>query len=236
MTDKAFLDLLDLQVVDSEIDRLLKHRASLPELDRYKSAHAERSSLEATLAEQEAALEETTLAVKRTEGELDLLEKKKETEERRMYAGGLSSRDLENLQREIEMFGRQIATFEDEILAALDVRDEQEAAVLATRSSLDVVGSEVQRLETSIAAQWKDIDAGVEEQQDRRADIAPLIPEDLLELYERIRPSKEGVGAARLAEGVCGGCHLSLSPAEQLQVLKDDPPRCLHCRRILVPQ
>lgn len=236
MTEKAFLDLLDLQSVDSEIDRLLAQRGSLPELDEFKAAHEERSRLEAALAEQEAALDETSLTVKRTEGELDLLEKKKEMEERRMYAGGLSARDLENLEKEIEMFGRQIATFEDEILAALEVRDQQEADVGATRESLDKVGAEVSRLESAIAGQWREIDAAVEEQRARRAEIAPLIPSELLELYEGIRPAKEGVAASRLAEGVCGGCHLSLSPAEQVEVLKADPPRCLHCRRILVPQ
>lgn len=234
--DRAFLDLLDLQAVDTEIDRLLERRSSLPELDAYRQTHEQRTGLEQTLAEEEAALEETTLMVKRSEGELDLLEKKKEMEERRMYAGGISSRDLENLEKEIEMFGRQIATFEDEILAALEVRDAQEEAVSATRASLQAVGADAERFEKSIAEQWKEIDAAVEEQRARREDLATLVPDELLELYDSIRPSKEGVAAARLTEGVCGGCHLSLSPAEQMQVLKEDPPRCLHCRRILVPQ
>ena len=234
--DKAYLDLLDLQAIDTEIDQLVEQRGTLPELDSYRTAHEERARLEVTLGEQQAALEETTVMVKRNEGELDLLEKKKDMEERRMYAGGISSRDLENLEKEIEMFGRQIATYEDEILAALEVRDTQEAAVNATTTSLEGVGSEADRLEQAIAEQWKEIDAAVEERQARRADIASLVPDELRELYDSIRPHKEGVAAARLAEGVCGGCHLSLSPAEQVQVLKDDPPRCLHCRRILVPQ
>ena len=151
--DKAYLDLLDLQAIDTEIDQLLERRGTLPELDSYRTAHEEQARLEVTLGEQQAALEETTVMVKRNEGELDLLEKKKDMEERRMYAGGISSRDLENLEKEIEMFGRQIATYEDEILAALEVRDTQEAAVNATTTSLEDVGSEADGLEQAIAEQ-----------------------------------------------------------------------------------
>ena len=68
----------------------------------------------------------------------------------------------------------------------------------------------------------------------RKVEIIPLIPPDLLGMYDKLRVSKEGVAIGRLIDGVCGGCHLALSAAEQLEVASDDPPRCLHCRRLLV--
>jgi hypothetical protein len=39
-------DLLDLQEIDLEIDRLLDERSSLPELDHYKACHEEVQRLE----------------------------------------------------------------------------------------------------------------------------------------------------------------------------------------------
>lgn len=236
MTDKSFLDLLDLQAVDTEIDQLLHARQSLPELEQFKAAHERRVALQAEADQQAAELAETTSNLKRAEGELELTEKKKDSEEMRMFAGGLSSKDLENLQREVEMLGRQIETAEEEILGLLEVRDEQDERHSATRRDLESVEAEAARLEAVIAGEWKEIDQQVSERQKRREDFVPLIPDELLELYEQLRPAKEGVGIARLVEGVCGGCHLSLSPAEQHEVLKEDPPRCLQCRRILVPQ
>ena len=236
MTDKSFLDLLDLQAVDTEIDQLLHARQTLPELEQFKAAHEQRTALQAAAKEQGAALAETTSHVKKAEGELELTEKKKGSEEMRMFAGGLSAKDLENLQREVEMLGRQIETAEEEILGLLEVRDEQDERHAATRRELEIIETEAARLEAVIAEEWKKIDEQVAERQKRREDFVPLIPDDLLELYEQLRPAKEGVGIARLVEGVCGGCHLTLSPAEQHEVLKDDPPRCLQCRRILVPQ
>lgn len=236
MTDKAFLDLLDLQAIDTEIDGLLHARQNLPELDEFKSAHGRRSALRETASEQHADLAENASALKKAEGELELTEKKRGSEEMRMFAGGLSAKDLANLQQEVEMLGRQIETAEEEILALLDVRDEQEAAAGETDAQLEEVEAEAVRLESTISSEWKQIDAQVAEKQARRPDYLPLIPPDLLALYEKLRPVKDGVGAVRLLEGVCGGCHLSLSPAEQFEVLKEDPPRCLQCRRILVPQ
>ena len=236
MTDKVFLDLLDLQAIDTEIDRFLHARQSLPELKEFEVAHGRLASLRQIAGEQEAALAETVSQLKKAEGELDLTEKKRDTEEMRMFAGGLSAKDLENLQREVEMLGRQIDTAEEAIIGQLDVRDEQEAAFTTTSQELAGVESDASRLEAAISEQWKEIDSEVEVRQQRRGDFVPLIPPDLLELYEQLRPNKEGVGATRLVEGVCGGCHLTLSPAEQHEVLKEDPPRCLQCRRILVPQ
>lgn len=236
MSDKAFLDLLDLQAVDTEIDRLLHTRQTLPELEEFKVAHDRRSALQETATQQQAALAETVSALKKAEGELELTEKKRGSEEMRMFAGGMSSKDLSNLQQEVEMLGRQIETAEEEILGLLEVRDQQEAEVAETSSQLEEVEAEASRLEAAISTQWTEIDGQVAEKQARRPDFLPLIPADLLDLYEQLRPAKDGVGAVRLVEGVCGGCHLSLSPAEQFEVLKEDPPRCLQCRRILVPQ
>ena len=236
MTANVMLDLLDLQHIDTEIDQLLDQRQSLAELDRYKQAHSRVEELQATAADQEAALAEILSQINKAEGELEIVEVKRATEERRMFAGGFSAKDLGNLEQEVAMLGRQITTTEDEILAALEVREEQEKELAATKSELATVQTEAGELEASIAQQWKVIDDKVAAQEVRKGEIVPLIDPELLELYERLRPNKEGVAVGRLAEGVCGGCHLSLSAAEQAEVLKEDPPRCLHCRRILIPQ
>ena len=92
------------------------------------------------------------------------------------------------------------------------------------------------RLEAIIKEEWRVIDADIARVEARKREIIPLIEPELLALYEELRPHKERVAVGRLAEGVCGGCHLRLSAAEQVEVLREFPPRCIHCRRILVPQ
>ena len=69
------------------------------------------------------------------------------------------------------------------------------------------------------------------------AETAASIPADLTELYEKLRVSSSGVGAAALHRGRCEGCHLQLNTTDQNRLRDapaDDVVRCEECRRILV--
>lgn len=233
---RSLEDLLDLQVVDLEIDRLLHRRQSLEELGLYKAAHEQVAALDARLAEAEARLRQLTLDGDKAQGELDLAEEKLQREERRLYAGGLSARDAENMRKEVEMLRRHISEREDVILESIDAREKAEVEVTGLRAERSAAQAEKDRLDGLIRAAWQVIDADIARAEARKREIIPLIDPELLGLYEELRPLKEGVAVGRLAEGVCGGCHLLLSAAERAEVLRDFPPRCMHCRRILVPQ
>lgn len=231
---QSLADLLDLQEVDLQIDRLLHERSTLPELDSYRQAHDR--ALEANRRHTELAddLKQTGRELDKTEGELEILEIKLEQQEQRLFAGGLSARDAENMRRDVEGQKQRRGGVEDAVLELLDRRESLESQVAEATRVADEAAAEEHRLEAQVAAAWKKIDAEIARRESRKADIVPLIPPDLLELYEKLRQTKEGVAVGRLADGVCGGCHLTLSLAEQAEVQRDDPPRCLHCRRLLV--
>jgi predicted nucleic acid-binding Zn-ribbon protein len=89
-------------------------------------------------------------------------------------------------------------------------------------------------LEEVIAAAWRQIDAQIGRHEESKREIAATISPELINLYEQLRKSKEGVAVGRLTGGVCGGCHLTLSLPEQTEAADWDPPRCIHCMRILV--
>jgi len=233
---RSLEDLLDLQVVDLEIDRLLHRRQSMEELGLYRRAHEEVSGLDARLAEAEDRLRHHSLDADKAQGELDLAEQKLQREERRLYAGGLSAREAEAMRLEVESLRRHITEREDRILELLGAREEVEIEVGGLREQRAAAQAEKGRLDAVIKAEWQVIDAGIARAEARKRDLVPLIAPELLALYEELRPHKEGVAVGRLAEGVCGGCHLRLTAAERVEVLREYPPRCLHCRRILVPQ
>jgi hypothetical protein len=231
---KSLEDLLDLQVLDGDIDRLLDRRANLPELAAYKQAHAEVTALEAQIAERAERRREVDLVSDKSDGEMKIEEIKAEREEQRLYAGGLSARDATHLRDEVAMLRRRISEREDEILALMEEREQLDGAIADLEAERDAISAEKARIEEVVSASWKEIDSEVARLEERKAAVVPLIDPDLLELYERIRPSHEGVAVARLAEGVCGACHLALSAAEQAQAAKQFPARCIHCNRIIV--
>lgn len=234
MEMKSYADLLDLQDVDAQIDRLLYNREALPELALYKSAHESSTELAAAEADAAAKLKQTSRDLDRTQGELGIADEKLNREQLRLYSGGMSARAADYLRREVEMLRTQKSTMEDELLALMEAAEEQEALSESARDELASVNAERDRLAEVIKAEWKVIDAELGRRENRKGEIVKTIEPEIIELYEELRRLKDGVGAAALEDGTCSGCHLSLTAAEQIEAKRSEPPRCIHCRRILV--
>lgn len=233
---RSLNDLLDLQEVDSQIDRLIEQRQSLPALEAYRRADA---GLRSLVTERDAAaelLKESLRSLDKTSGELEITKGKADTEEMRLYAGGLSARDADYLRREVEMLRNQVSSMEEEALELMEAQDVAEAESARLAAAVTDADAAKAKLEASIKAEWGSIDAEIAVKEARKADIVPMVDEEILELYTELRISREGqqvVGA--LSDGVCGACHLKLSAAEEDEARREDPPRCIHCMAILVP-
>lgn len=230
----ALSDLLDLQEIDLQIDRLIDRRQGLPELEEYRQTNAERLAGEAEHQRLASDLRDLDLEVDKAEGELEILEARLQEAETRLFAGGMSAKETEHKRLEVRSLKGQQETMEERVLGLLDRRDtlnaetEKQAAVVAEQSA------DESRLESAISGQWKEIDLELGRKEARKAEMVPAIPPDLLTMYERLRQTKQGVAIGRLEDGQCGGCHLALSSAERAEAASTDPPRCVHCRRLLV--
>jgi hypothetical protein len=231
---QSLADLLDLQEVDVQIDRLLNDRQSLPELDQYRDAHEHAEDLGAQLTNAQQQLRDTSLELDKTEGELEISTGRLDSEQNRLYAGGMSARDADYLRREVEMLDRKRREGEDLVLELMERSEQNESVVTTLTAQVEEAGAAKASIEAVIKEAWRGIDAQLAIKEARKTGIAPLIPEDLMELYDELRATKEGVAIGPLTDGMCGGCHLKLTAAEQLDAQRTDPPRCIHCRRILV--
>jgi predicted nucleic acid-binding Zn-ribbon protein len=174
------------------------------------------------------------LELDKAEGELQLLEIKLDEHETRLFAGGMSGRETEHLRLEVQSLKGQKDAMESKVLGLLDEVDPARSRVREIESEIARVEGAKSELESSIKAQWKTIDAELSRKEERKQEALGPIPEDLLELYDSLRGIKEGVAIAVYDHGVCGGCHMALSPAEQEEAFSTELPRCVHCRRILV--
>jgi len=230
----SLADLLDVQEFDLQIDRLLERRRTLPELGEYKAAHERLKGLEERRAEASSSLKEIELRLDKAEGELELLEIKLGEHETRLFAGGMSARETEYMRLEVQSLGGQREAMEERVLAMLEEIDPARAAVEALNSDIKETSARKAELEAAIKSQWERIDAEVARKEERKAEAAAPIDAELMELYDKLRRTKEGVAVAAYDHGVCGGCHMALSPAERGEAFAADLPRCVHCRRIIV--
>lgn len=231
----ALADLLDVQELDLAIDRLLARRAGLPELERYRRTQEQLDDLASRIETASQELRVIELDTDKAEGELEILEQKLTESETRLFAGGMSARETEHMRLEVQSLTGQKGASEERVLGLLDRLDPVRDELASLEDERKGMQEEKQTLEASITAEWRSIDAEIARKEERKREALEPVPSDLVELYETLRSTKEGVGIGRLEDDTCGGCHIRLSPAEIAQVKKSDPPRCVHCRRILVP-
>jgi hypothetical protein len=123
---------------------------------------------------------------------------------------------------------------EDQVLEFLELKETAEADVARLAAELVETTAEKDALAEAIKEQWRLIDKELAVKEERKKNTAELVDEYLLEVYDGLRESGKGRVVGRLADDTCGACHLQLSAAEIARVHKQDPPRCIHCRSILV--
>ena len=234
----TFDDLLVVQGHDTTIDQLRHRRAALPELADLARVESDLAALEATLAGVTVERDEIARRQKRLEDELAGVEAKVKEAEARLFSGSITApRELQALQADVESMRRRAGTLEDGVLEAMTEReplDEQIGQLEARRAQLDGDGA---RLQVARAEAEAAIDAQMATEAAARTQAAAALPADLSRLYEDLRRKLGGVGAARLVQGRCTGCHLAL-PATEVDRIRREPPdtlvRCDQCGRILV--
>src|SRR5581483_12222495 len=96
---------------------------------------------------------------------------------------------------------------EDHVLETMQEREPLDAEVATFEQQRAGLESEAEKLRASIAAQSDEIDTELAAELEARAAAAASVPDDLLSRYERLRATEGGVGAARLINGRCSGCH-----------------------------
>ena len=230
--------MLDVQTIDSALAQLEHRRKSLPE-------HAEINALTAAVARNSADLVAAETAVSdleaeqnRAEAEIQPVRERLNRNQTRIADGTIADpKALSSMVEEVAHLQRRISDLED---AELEIMEQLESAT-STLERLRVKAGEldrqladaVARRDQAVAA----IDVQVDEQRAERDELSPLLPADLLALYDKIGKSHNGVGAAELRQRRCTGCQLEVNAAD-LRVFAaaadDDVLRCEECSRILV--
>jgi hypothetical protein len=175
---------------------------------------------------------------KRADADVDQVRQRKDRDQRRLDAGQVSAaRELEQLQSEIGSLNRRQAALEDIELEIMEKLEDAQRRVGELAAQRESVGRNALAVQRARDAAWADIDEQVAQAQKQRDATAVELPGDLLSLYEKIRSTSGGVGAAALRKRRCDGCHLELDPAALNQIRSAAPDavvRCEECRRLLV--
>lgn len=230
--------LLEVQEHDLALDRLAHRRATLPERAVLAGVEADLGRQSATEAGARAQREELAGRQARLEGDIESIVARVHQVEGRLYGGTVSaSRELSAMAEEVRSLQRRRAELEDRVIGLMEEAEPLDASLSDLAGERRALEEERDRLLSAIAEAEAAI--GSEENAEHRARAASAagLPSGLTARYERLRARLGGVGAAKLVNGSCTGCHLSLPSAERDRIRHlpaDDLVTCDQCGRILV--
>ncbi|MET9675709.1 C4-type zinc ribbon domain-containing protein [Streptomyces sp. NPDC006482] len=229
--------LLDVQGLDVRLQQLAHKRKSLPEHAEIESLNKDLTQLRDLLVA--AQTEESDCGREQTKAEqdVDLVRQRATRDQQRLDSGAASPRDLENLQRELVSLAKRQGDLEEIVLEVMERRESVQAHVAELTERVSAVQAKTDDATTRRDAAQSELDAEAASVTKERELVAGSVPADLLKLYEKLREQQGGVGAARLYQRKCEGCHIELNITELNDVraaARDAVVRCENCRRILV--
>ena len=224
--------LYELQEVDLEI----QHKAEVltqvkGQLGRDDDLVAARSVLD-TAKKQLADLEHQQ---KTEDWELDDLGSKISAVEKKLYVGSLKNpRELTGFQQELEMLKAQRGEREDKLLAIMmDVETAQQDVSRKT-SDLAAIEKDWNENQQKLSNQQTELEAELAKLEQKRELIAGQTDSASLRLYEEMRRAKQGQAVAKVMQGRCQGCRISLPMSDQQRAsMGHELVQCSNCGRIL---
>jgi predicted nucleic acid-binding Zn-ribbon protein len=230
--------LLEVQDHDTAIDQLRHRREHLPERAQLRAVESRLSVLDQRTKQVRTQRDELGSRQAALEQQIDASKARRSELERRMFAGQVTApRELQAMDEEVKHLARHISELEDreiEIMEALEPIDAELQMAETERVSLE---EQAVQLRDTIGISEASLDAELSTQVAVRDEVAAGLPPDLVARYEQLRKRLGGTGAARLVQGSCSGCHLTL-PAMEVDRIRKAPPgaiiTCDQCGRILV--
>ena len=148
-----------------------------------------------------------------------------------------NARELESLQSEVTSLRKRQGDLEEVVLELMERREAAQALRDGAAAEAETVSADVATVTSRRDAALAEIDEQAAKAAAARAAVVPDVPADLLTLYDKIRASSGGLGAAPLRRGQCGGCRETLSTVELNAIQRRRARRGgphEECRRILV--
>lgn len=219
--------LLDLQRIDTELQRIAHRTRTLPEEQRLDELTALTPQVRENLAARDNELEDARIELARVESDVEVVEKRIARDEGLLQSSS-SAKDIAGLDHEVASLRARLTDLEEIELAVMEKVEQLEAAVADARSTLasheSAVTAATAARDEALGALARDRD----NQSADRADVASRIPAELLALYEKQR-ERYGVGASHLRFRVSSASGVELTGNDLAAVRAAAPDAVILC-------
>ena len=226
--------IYDLQLLDWDIQ---KREEELSEVLATLADDSQRLSAKVRLDSLQKNLDDLAGPRRRSESAIQQAEQRLSEIERRMYSGFVTNpRELEAFQEEQATLNRNRSDEEDRLLEYMVDMEETQSLRDEASETFEQIDGQRNRQVAELGARRKELESELPELHRERQEFSSEYPQSILGVYEAVRRSRGGQGAALMdSRGLCGGCRLTVTSAEMQRVRASrEIVQCGSCSRILV--
>jgi uncharacterized protein len=219
-------NLLELQEVDTRLNaeraRLATFPKRLAEVNaRVAAAHAEVDKM------REAR---STALKERKKFELDVEQWKDKAQKYKDQAYQVKTNEaFKALQHEIETSEAEIGKSEDRLLEQMVYGEQYDRQLKVAEKSCKEVEESTKAELAEINTEKSAVEKALAEHEAERKKVVALIPEDLLDHYQRIAKKHGGVSIAEVHGEACAACGAHIRPQVFQQLRREDNSELYHC-------
>jgi len=178
-------------------------------------------------------LEELKQQQHSAEWEIDDLKTKLATAEEKLYSGRINNpKELTNLQHEIEGLKAKRDQLENKALEIMDQVELATASVATINGELKTLEAEWHSQQQQLSTDLEQLKTTLTELEHKRQLLSAKIDPQVIGFYRELRKQR-GTAVAKVEQGICCGCRISLPVTELQQVRSASLVRCSSCGRIL---
>jgi len=223
--------LASLQTVDREIkEQTGLKQGLLSELQaKEREIQAKQKEVDALIA---ACAEKEKLRVEKDRVFQD--EGKKAMDKRMRMNRIKNSKELQALQREIDLMRQSNGDLEEELIKILQEIDGIKANIQSKEADMAALLETWKKQQQDLGGQISGIDQAVSEALSRRQSIAANVARELISRYELIFSRRGGTAVVEVAGGICQGCFMNIPPQLSNEIIRSDKIHlCPSCQRIV---
>lgn len=224
--------LFRLQQIDNQID---KAKARLREIEIELQENSELRQANQRLEQTRQFIEETDIALRKAEAEVQAQRIKIEQTEAALYGGKIHNpKELQDLQHESAALKRYQSVLEDRELEIMLTMEQAEADLQSAIANQHSAQTDYASKNATLLKEKTILLGDIEHEENERRATAEGIPPTDLRIYEQIRQQRRGVAVAKVIDRTCSACGSTLntgllSAAHSPNLLT----RCDTCGRIL---
>jgi len=222
--------LYQLQEVELEIE---SNEQALKQITSQLGENQAVVMVQTKLAQEQQRLEELRRQQHSAEWEIDDITTKLGTIEEELYSGRIRSpKELTSLQHEVEGLKAKRDQLEDKALEIMDQVEHVEASVATISGELKTVEAEWQSQQQKLSTDMERLKTILADLKQKQQLHLAKIDHQAVEFYCELKKQK-GQAVAKVEQGICRGCRISLPTAELQRARSGNLVHCSSCGRLL---